>query len=74
MARTSGGLIKRNFQFTDQQIERIATMAHERDVKQAAAVRELIDLGWKVYERRKAAAGTIEDLVIEAVSKSESAA
>jgi hypothetical protein len=71
VARTSGRLIKRNYQFTDQQIERIATVARERDVKEAAAVRELLDLGWRVYERRKATAGPIENLVIETVAKSE---
>jgi hypothetical protein len=69
VARTGGGLTKKNFQFTDVQVERIATVARERDLKEAAAVRELLDLGWKVYQLRKQYAGPVEDLAAQVVAR-----
>ncbi|MEW6048813.1 MAG: hypothetical protein AB1609_20445 [Bacillota bacterium] len=72
MARTTGGLIKRNYQFTDEQIARITQVARERGVKEAAAVRELLDLGYQVYERLKPATEATRDLAVELVARKAS--
>lgn len=70
MARTSGGLNKRNYQFTDEQIARISEVATEgHHGKEAAAVRELVDLGYRVYQRRKQISQPVEDLALDLIAR-----
>jgi hypothetical protein len=69
MAKTSGGLNKRNYQFTDTQLARIRQVAGERHIPHAAAVRELIELGIKVYDRAHPVSQPLEAMAVDAIAR-----
>ncbi len=68
-AQTSGGLYKRSHQFNRETLDAVQTVAREKGISESAAVRELLTLGWRVYQRRKAVATPVEDLAVEVVAR-----
>lgn len=68
MAKTSGGLNKKSYQFSDQAMAAVRGVAKEKGISESAAARELVDLGFRVYQRRQLVQSPVEDLVIDSVA------
>ena len=67
-AQTSGGLVKTSFTVTEEQLASIKQVAQERGLSDSGATRELLELGYRVYQRRKVTTGLVEDLAVAAVA------
>lgn len=68
-AHTSGGLLKGSHQFTPEQQAVVRRVATERGISESAAVRVLLGLGWRVYERLTPATAPVEALAVDLVAQ-----
>lgn len=67
-SRTSGGLVKRSFTITQEQNERLQAAAASRGVSEAAVLREWLDWGYLVDQRRRGIMGQFDDLAMDAIA------
>ncbi len=68
-AQTSGGLYKRSYQLSADTLAAVRRVAGERGTSESAAVRDLVTLGYRVYEHRRAGTGAVEDLAVGLVAR-----
>ncbi len=68
-AHTSGGLIKGSWQFPPSMVEFVRQVAVERGISESAAVRVLVGLGYRVYERLAPATAPVEALAVDLVAR-----